>query len=183
MTPKGFEPCSSQSVGEVSAFTLSRLKVKFIKSGMIQVTASTNGIPDYRERTWENVAGMVLYYACLGIALQYLENPKRYQIHFGLCKIRKPSRLALHRMLHRFTVFLAKFGTLYVFPVLWALTIKTNFDDKLHRLVDNMSTNPKETLPAFIAVTNALDKMITLLYALCSAQALCAFQLSVYLIR
>ncbi|KAG6966396.1 hypothetical protein JG688_00006789 [Phytophthora aleatoria] len=112
MTPKGFEPCSSQSVGEVSAFTLSRLKVKFIKSGMIQVTASTNGIPDYREHTWENVAGIVLYYACLGIALQYLENPKRYQIHFGLCKIRKPSRLAFHRMLHRFVVFLAKFGTL-----------------------------------------------------------------------
>ncbi|KAF1780070.1 Polycystin cation channel, PKD1/PKD2 [Phytophthora cactorum] len=62
--------------------------------------------------------------------------------------------------------------------VLTELTIKTNFDDKLHRLVDNMSTNPKETLPALIAVTNALDKMITLLYALCSAQALCAFHLT-----
>ncbi|KAG3018156.1 hypothetical protein PC121_g2784 [Phytophthora cactorum] len=177
--------------GEVSVFTVSHLKVNFLKTGTIHLEAATHSIPDYRGRTWLTIVPVVATYIIFGWILRYLDNARASGAEVGDAKRNKNTRFSpissaiqkVRPFLYKFAVSCIRFGALPVFATLWTITISLDFDNKLLRLPETSGKTWLERYKDTVAVIDALDKVAAWTDALSITGAIAVFQLGVFTIH
>ncbi|GMF11560.1 unnamed protein product [Phytophthora lilii] len=182
--------------GEVSVFTVTRLKIDFLQTGSIEVESTTNSIPDYRGRTWVTIIPVVGVYIVFGWILRRLENARapvtaskftalnvaEKQIEMQAKRTTRFRTLA-RKYLPLAGEFCVKFGALPAFAALWTVTISLDFDKQLIRLSNTNGKGVDEKYHDTTTVIHALDIVAAWTNALSIVGAIAVFQLGLYTIR
>ncbi|KAG3108888.1 hypothetical protein PI124_g3609 [Phytophthora idaei] len=153
--------------GEVSVFTVSHLKVNFLKTGTIHLEAATHAIPDYRGRTWLTIVPVVATYIIFGWILRYLDNARASGAEGDDAKRNKNTR----------------FSPISSAIQKWTITISLDFDNKLFRLPETSGKIWLERYKDTAAVIDALDKVAAWTDALSITGAIAVSQLGVFTIH
>lgn len=166
--------------GEVSVFTVTRLKVNFLQSGSFHVESATNSIPDYRGRTWVTIVPVAAVYVVFGLFLRYLDSARARRVR---TEHRKGANFFIRRLLSTVVEFCAKFGALPAFAALWTVAISLDFDEKLKKLPETEGKPMEQKYEDIVAVIHALDAVAAWTNALSIVGAIAVLQLGLFTIR
>ncbi|KAG7390440.1 hypothetical protein PHYPSEUDO_007963 [Phytophthora pseudosyringae] len=183
--------------GEVSVFTVTRMKINFLETGSIHVESATNSVPDYRGRTWVTIVPVVAVYIFFGLILRYLgnvsapgarmngtksqKNGVRRSSGALRCKSIKQTRA--WRLAYALGELCIKFGALPAFATLWTVTISIDFDKQLLRLPETDGKSLEQKYDDIVAVIHKLDTVAAWTNALSIVGAIAVLQLGLFTIR